>query len=276
MAEGLGRGEVVRLLRDHGLHPSRALGQNFLVDPNTARRIVALAGVAAGDRVVEVGPGLGSLTVPLAAAGARVVAVEKDGRLADVLREVTDGLDVEVVEADAMRVDWGERLGTQPGWAMVSNPPYNVATPLVVTVLETAPQIDRLLVMVQKEVGERLAARPDEEAYGGVSVKVRYWADAAVVGRVPPTVFVPRPSVESALVAITRRSTPAFDPAVAPYRAITALVEAGFSQRRKMLRRSLAGVVSPEQFERAGVDPTGRAENLDVADWGRLAAARLP
>jgi 16S rRNA (adenine1518-N6/adenine1519-N6)-dimethyltransferase len=157
----------------------------------------------------------------------------------------------------------------------VANLPYNVATPLVADLLDHVPQVDRMLVMVQREVGERLAAAPRSKAYGAVSVKVAYWATAEVVGRVPPTVFLPRPKVESALVAVHRRAVPAVDPALVPAGVLFELVRAGFSQRRKMLRGSLAGRVTPGQFAAAGVRPEARAEELAVEDWGRLAAAVL-
>jgi 16S rRNA (adenine1518-N6/adenine1519-N6)-dimethyltransferase len=176
---------------------------------------------------------------------------------------------VEVVEGDAMRLDWEARLGREPS-VLVANLPYNVATPLVADLLDHVPAVERMLVMVQREVGERLAARAGDDAYGAVSVKVAYWATAAVVGRVPPTVFVPQPKVESALLAITRRPAPATD---APYDRLFELVRAGFGTRRKMLRRALAGLVTAEQFEAAGVAPEARAEDLDIEAWGRLAVA---
>lgn len=270
--ERLGRARLTELLSAHGLRPSRALGQNFLVDPNTAERIVRLAGVGPGDRVVEIGAGLGSLTTALAAAGASVTAVEVDRRLAAVLREEVAPAGVTVVEADATRLDWSSVL-PGAGWVLVANLPYNVATPLVVELLEGVPAIERMLVMVQKEVAERLAAQPGSRAYGAVSVKVAYWARAEVVGTVPPTVFVPRPRVDSALVRIDRRAAPAVDPAVVGYARLAEVVTAGFGRRRKMLRGALAGVVGPEAFGAAGVEPTARAEDLGVEEWGRLAAA---
>jgi 16S rRNA (adenine1518-N6/adenine1519-N6)-dimethyltransferase len=279
----LSRPEVQRLLADHGLRPSRALGQNFVVDPNTVRRIVRLAGVTDGAAVVEVGAGLGSLTLALAEAGAQVVAVEVDRGLVPILRQVVADRSVTVVEADALQVDWDELLGPLdraglPGaaggaglWSLVANLPYNVATPLVVQVLEQAPQVGSLLVMVQREVGERLAARPGQAAYGAVSVVVDYWAEASVVGRVPPTVFVPRPNVESALVRIDRRPSPAVPVTVVTYDRLRQVVRAGFAQRRKMLRRSLAGVVPAAAFAATDIAPEARAEELNVVQWGRLA-----
>jgi 16S rRNA (adenine1518-N6/adenine1519-N6)-dimethyltransferase len=267
----LTRAQVTEQLARIDRHPSRALGQNFVVDPNTVRRIARLAGVGAGDRVVEIGPGLGSLTLALAETGAEVTAVEIDRHLVPLLRENVAGLGVTVVEADAMAVDWDALLGEGP-WTLVANLPYNVATPLVADILDGVPAVRRMLVMVQKEVGERLAARAGDDAYGAVSVKVRYWAEAKVAGLVPPTVFLPKPNVDSALVAIERRPEPATD---APRERLFELVRAGFGQRRKMLRRSLAGLVRPEDFEAAGVRPEARAEELDVVAWGKLATCSL-
>ncbi|MBI2710862.1 MAG: 16S rRNA (adenine(1518)-N(6)/adenine(1519)-N(6))-dimethyltransferase RsmA [Actinobacteria bacterium] len=270
----LTRTQVSALLADHGLSPSRALGQNFVVDPNTVRRIARLAGVGPGDHVVEIGAGLGSLTLALAEAGADVTAVEIDRRLVPILRTVVEPSGVRVLEGDALRLDWTGVLGHHPGpWVLVANLPYNVATPLVLDLLDEVPEISRMLVMVQREVGERLAAAPGREAYGIPSVKVAYWATARVVGRVGPDVFVPRPRVESALVSIERRPAPATD---APPARLFDLVRAGFGQRRKMLRRSLAGLVGPDGFAAAGIRPDARAEELAVQDWGRLASVGPP
>jgi len=270
--------DIRRLLDEHGLRPSRALGQNFVVDPNTVRRIARLAGLEPGQAVVEIGAGLGSLTLALAETGATVLAVETDRHLVPVLRSVVEGLAVTVVEADALKVDFQALLGpdgplgSQPGFTLVANLPYNVATPLVMRVLTEAPMVASLLVMVQREVGERMAASAGDQAYGSVSVRIAYFAEAQVVGRVPATVFIPRPKVESVLVRLERRAAPAVDPAVVPAERLFAVVRAGFGQRRKMLRRALSGVVSPEAYERAGIDPSARAEELDIDQWGRLAA----
>ncbi len=266
--------DVADLLARHGLHPSKSLGQNFVVDPNTVRRIARLASVGTGDRVVEIGAGLGSLTLALAETGASVLAIEKDRGLVPVLRDVVAGLDVTVVEADALDLGWVPLLDRPDGadhWHLVANLPYNVATPLVATVLDEVPAVAHLLVMVQREVAERLAARPGTAAYGAVSVKVAYWGHASLVGRVPASVFLPRPNVESSLVEIVRWPEPAVDPAEVPAEVLFELVRAGFGQRRKMLRRSLAGRVDAEDFAEAGVASDRRAEQLDVAAWGRLA-----
>jgi len=266
--------DVRRLLDQYGLTPSRARGQNFVVDPNTVRRIARMAEVGPGDRVVEIGAGLGSLSLALAETGAAITAIEVDSRLVPALRSVVEPVGVVVVEGDALRLDWSALLGDGP-WVLVANLPYNVATPLVADLLDGVPAIRRMLVMVQREVGERLAAGPGDEAYGGVSVKVAYWATAKVVGRVPATVFHPVPKVESALVRIERRSVPAVGPDVDP-EWLFRLVKAGFGQRRKMLRRSLAALVPPGAFAEAGVRPESRAEELSVGDWGRLAACTGP
>jgi 16S rRNA (adenine1518-N6/adenine1519-N6)-dimethyltransferase len=262
--------DVRRLLDTYGLAPSRARGQNFVVDPNTVRRIARLAGVGAGDRVVEIGAGLGSLTLALAETGAAVTAIEVDSGLVPALRSVVEPAGVTVVEGDALRLDWSSLLGSER-WVLVANLPYNVATPLVADLLDGVPAISRMLVMVQREVAERLAAGAGDDAYGAVSVKVAYWATAKVVGRVPATVFHPVPNVESALVRIDRRPVPAVGPEVDP-EWLFRLVRAGFGQRRKMLRRSLAALVPAEAFTAAGIRPEARAEELAVEDWGRLAA----
>lgn len=272
----IGSSELRRLMERHGLRPSRALGQNFLADPNTARRIARLAEVGPGDQVVEIGAGLGSLTLALAETGATVVAVEVDNYLLSPLTELVTPAGVKVVHGDALTLDWAELLEAPAGipgaWVLVSNLPYNVATPLVVRILEEVPSIDRMLIMVQAEVGDRLAAGAGDDAYGAVSVKVAYWATASVVGRVSRSVFVPRPRVDSVLVAIRRRPVPAVEVSVVPYERLVEVVRAGFAQRRKMLRSTLAGVVHASAFAAAGVEPTARAEELDVAAWGRIAA----
>lgn len=271
----LSRGQIRRLLTEHGIRPSRALGQNFVADPNTVRRIARLAAVGRGDRVIEIGAGLGSLTLALAETGASVTSVELDRYLLPVLRSVVEPVGVRVVEGDARKLDWNAVLEGAESWVLVANLPYNVATPLILDLLDGVPAIDRMLVMVQREVGERLAAEPATRAYGAVSVKVAYWASARVAGRVPASVFIPSPRVESVLVEVKRRPEPAVNPSAVPAPALFELVAAGFAQRRKMLRRSLAELVDESVFACAGVDPSARAENLDVKTWGRLAACRV-
>ena len=219
---------------------------------------------------VEIGAGVGSLTLALLETGAEVTAVEIDRHLLPILHEVAEPAGARVVQGDAMSMDWTALLGDH-SWVLVANLPYNVATPLVATLLDEVPAVAHMVVMVQREVGQRLAAGVGDPAYGAVSVKVTYWATARLVGRVPPTVFLPQPAVDSVLVALERRSAPAVDPAEVAPAALFSLVRAGFAQRRKMLRRSLAGHVDHEAFLRAGIRPEARAEELDVIDWGRLA-----
>lgn len=265
------RQTISELLTGGGLSPRRDLGQNFVADANTVRRIARLADVGPGDHVVEIGPGLGSLTLALAETGAEITAVEVDRGIVPVLREImAPHTNVRVVEADAMSTDWHALLEPHHDWVMVANLPYNVATPLVCDLLDGVPEIRRMLVMVQREAAERFCAAPRTPQYGAVTVKVAYWATARIVGHVPASVFVPRPNVESSLAEIRRRDLPATD---APPDDLFHLVRTGFGQRRKMLRRSLAGVVAPDVFEAAGIDGQRRPEELDVTEWGRLATA---
>ena len=265
------RAQIDELLLRHGLAPRRELGQNFVADANTVRRIARLAEIGPNDHVLEIGPGLGSLTLALAETGATVVAVEIDRGVVPVLREITADLaNVTVVEGDAMHLDWATLLVDRDDWVMVANLPYNVATPLVCDVLDFVPQVARMLVMVQREVAERMCAAPRTHAFGAVSVKVAYWATARIAGYVPATVFVPRPKVESALADIRRRPAPAV---TAPPAVMFELIKVAFGQRRKMLRRSLAALVQPESFEAAGIDAQRRPEELSIEEWGRLTEA---
>ena len=254
------------------MKPSKSLGQNFLMDPNTARLIADMASVGPGERVLEIGAGLGSLTVALAATGASVLAVEFDRGLVPALSEVVGGIgDVEVLAADAMTVAWPELLG-QRRWKMVSNLPYNVATPLILDMLEASLPIDIYLVMVQREMGERLAAGPGDEGYGAVSAKVAYLSEASVVRRVPPTVFWPRPKVESVLVRLVPRSAP---PVEADGAVLFRVVEEGFAQRRKTManalrRMGLSAAGATLALERCGLGSSVRAEELSLEDFAKL------
>ena len=245
-----------------------------MVDGNTVRRIVRAAALAPDDVVVEVGPGLGSLTLGLLPNVRRVVAVEVDAALAAALPETAAraGGDLEVVHADALRVT---SLPGPPPTALVANLPYNVAVPIVLTLLARFPSIERGLVMVQQEVADRLTAPPGSRTYGVPSVKLAWYAAARQAGAVPRSVFWPVPNVDSGLVAFTRR-----EPPVGASREETfAVVDAAFAQRRKTLRAALAGWAgSPAAAEaalrRAGVDPGLRGEALAVEDFARIAAAR--
>ena len=267
----LSRPQVRDLLEANCISPSKSLGQNFVVDPNTVRRIARLAGVGPGDRVLEIGGGLGSLTLALAETGAQVVVIETDRRLVPVLEETVSGQDdVDVIVADATEADWSTLMDPRQHWSVVANLPYNVATSIVLDIVEHAPQVDQLLVMLQREAGERLVAAPGTSAYGIPSVLTAYWATAELVGRVPASVFLPRPKVDSVLVRVTRRSRPAVEADLA---LLMDLVRKAFGQRRKMLRRSLAGKVDPASFATAGVRPEARPQELGIDDWGRLADA---
>lgn len=266
----LSRSDTARLLDSASLRAKRALGQNFVVDPNTVRRIARLARVGPGSHVVEIGAGLGALTLALAETGADITAVEIDGTLVPLLTEnVADAPHVRVVHTDAMKADWTALLAGHDDWVLVANLPYNVATPLVADILDFVPAVRRMLVMVQREVAERLVAAPSTAAYGAVSVKVAFHATSSIVGHVPASVFLPRPNVESSLVEIVRRPHP-IAPEVAPDHVFR-LVKAGFAKRRKMLRGALEGTVDASQFGCAGIAPTARAEELSVDDWIRLA-----
>ena len=267
------RSALVALLQDHGLKPSRALGQNFVVDPNTVRRIARLSGVGPGDQVLEIGAGLGSLTLALVETGATVRAMEIDRYLIEPLRSVVEPHGVRVHHADALNADYDEILGGEPA-VVVANLPYNVATPLVLHLLESQPLIQRLLVMVQKEVGERMAAHAGDEAYGAVSLRVQYFADAKVVGKVSPSVFVPKPNVDSVLVSLVRRDQVRVDPALVSEDELFSVIRTAFGQRRKMLRRSLSAWTSDGVFERSGVAETRRPEELTLEEFAALVAAK--
>jgi 16S rRNA (adenine1518-N6/adenine1519-N6)-dimethyltransferase len=274
----LGPADVRRLAAELGLRPAKALGQNFVVDANTVRRIVRTAGVGPRDVVVEVGPGLGSLTLALLPQAARVIAIELDPRLADALTAtvevyaptLADRLDV--VQADALRVN--ELPGPDPT-SLVANLPYNVAVPILLHLLETLPTVRHGLVMVQKEVADRLVAEPGSRTYGVPSVKTAWYADVRPAGTVGRTVFWPSPNVDSGLVALVRRDPP---PGIDRHEAF-AVIDAAFAQRRKTLRAALsrwAGSPSAAEatLQAAGVDLRARGEQLTVSDFARIAAAR--
>jgi 16S rRNA (adenine1518-N6/adenine1519-N6)-dimethyltransferase len=261
------RSQIAELLERHGVAPIRRLGQHFLADANITRKIVALAHVGEQSRVVEVGAGTGTLTRALAEAGAHVVAYEIDGGLRPLLEEVTTGLDVELRFDDVTEVDFGSDLDGQ-GWAMVANLPYNVGTPLVMEALRTSHNIDRFVVMLQHEVARRFVAQPGSRDYGLPSVVAGIHTEASLAFTVPPQVFYPPPRVESAVVAMTRKTVPG------PAERAVELARAGFGQRRKMLRRSLTTMLEDPvaSLEAAGIPPTRRAEDLSPDDYLHLAS----
>lgn len=278
----LSRSQVSDLLDRHDLAPSRALGQNFLCDRGTVDKIVRLSGIGPGDGVVEIGPGLGSLTIGLLEAGADVLAVEVDRHLLPALAEVTapwadqPGTRLEqrlrIVNEDAREIEWDDLLDDRP-WTVVANLPYNIATPLILDLLVDEPRFERWVVMVQREAGERLTATAGSKIYGIPSVLVAYWAEARLVGSIGPGVFLPRPKVDSVLVRLDRSPEPRVD---ADHGRLVELVRTGFGQRRKMLRRSLAALVDEAGFAQAGVEPTARPEQLDIEAWARLARLGQP
>lgn len=265
--------DIRRLLAAHELAPRRSRGQNFVVDPNTVRKLVRNAGVGPADLVCEIGAGLGSLTLGLRAAGAQVVAVEVDPGLVRALGAVV-GHDpgVRLVEADALRLDYRELLGDTPA-VLVANLPYNIATPLVMGAL-AAGAFTRLFVLVQREVGERWAARQGDPLFAAVSVKLAALAEVRLAGRVSRQAFYPVPHVDSVTVRLVPRpwSEPVAREQLFP------LVETGFAQRRKRLRNALASADRPPAaieaaLEAAGLPLGARAEELDLAAWGALAGA---
>ncbi|HEU4849440.1 MAG TPA: 16S rRNA (adenine(1518)-N(6)/adenine(1519)-N(6))-dimethyltransferase RsmA [Terrimesophilobacter sp.] len=270
----LGPAEIRDLAELLGLQPTKKLGQNFVVDANTVRRIVAASGVTDADTVVEVGPGLGSLTLGLLATGASVVAVEIDPRLAGQLPKTVDQLHPDapltVVTADAMTVT---ELPGSPN-ALVANLPYNISVPVLLHLLEQFPALRTGLVMVQAEVGQRLAAPPGSKVYGSPSVKAAWYGAWRTAGQVSRQVFWPVPNVDSILVGFERHATPLGSEG--ERRAMFAIVDAAFQQRRKMLRQALVpvfGTAASATLEAAGIEPTLRGEQLTVDDF--LAIARV-
>lgn len=275
-------GEIRSLLSESSLAPKRALGQNFVVDPVVIERIVDLAGVGEGTTALEIGPGVGSLTLGLLEAGAEVVAVEKDPGLAEVLQRVLTERGhsrFRVVVDDALGIRWRDLLDEAAGTQsdppkMVSNLPYNVAVPILLDVLARAPMVGSMWVMVQLEVADRLCARPGGRTIGVPTVKRGWYASARRVMDVAPGAFSPVPRVASAVVELHRRDPPRDD--VGP-QEVFGLVDAAFAKRRKMLRSSLAGRVGSGAFELAGIPGTARPEELSVREWADLAvAAREP
>ena len=279
---GLGPAEIRRLCARLGLAPSKRLGQNFVHDANTVRRIVREAGVGPSDRVLEVGPGLGSLTLPLLEAAGSVVAVEVDARLAQALPHTVAEVGgpsaarrLDVLRADALALEAADLPGDPPD-ALVANLPYNVSVPVLLHLWELLPSLRSGLVMVQAEVADRLTAAPGSRTYGAPSVKLAWSARAVPAGRVPRSVFWPVPNVDSALVRLERVPPPAVP---VSRDALVAVVDAAFSQRRKSLRAALAGwagsaAAAEQALRAAGVEPSARGEALDLASFARVAAQR--
>jgi 16S rRNA (adenine1518-N6/adenine1519-N6)-dimethyltransferase len=278
----LGAGDIRGIAGRLGIHPTKKLGQNFVVEPGSVRQIAGLAAVRPGDVILEVGPGLGSLTLALLEAAlradARLVAVEIDPVLADQLpktiaERAPDGAGrVTVLTADALAL--GEKeVGAPAPTVLAANLPYNVAVPVVLRLLAALPSLERGVVMVQAEVADRMCAGPGSRVYGVPSAKLAWYADARLAGTVPRSVFWPVPNVDSKLVAFTRRDPP---PTTASRREVFAVIDAAFGQRRKTLRAALAGWAgSPAKAEdalrAAGVNPGARGETLTITDFAQIA-----
>lgn len=276
----LGPAQIRALAEDLGVSPTKKLGQNFVHDAGTVRKIVRLAGVGSGDEVVEVGPGLGSLTLGLLEVGAKVTAIELDGALARALPNTVEQLVPEwaarlrVMNKDALELSVEDF--NVPPVALVANLPYNVAVPILLTALERLPSLRRVFVMVQKEVADRLVAEKGSKTYGAPTVKLAWYGAAKRAGIIGPNVFWPKPNVDSALVDVQVREEPPGDVAL---RASTfTLIDAAFEQRRKMVRASLRSVVPNMEtlgaaLTQAEVDPQARPEALEVQDFTALARA---
>lgn len=273
--------DVRELLGLTGVRPTKVLGQNFVTDAGTVRRIVRTAGVRPGDVVVEVGPGLGSLTLGLLEAGARVVAVEIDPPLASRLPATVAAKaphavgNLHVICADALEVTDLAYDGVAPV-RLVANLPYNVAVPVLLTMLERFDSLADILVMVQAEVAARIAAPPGSRTYGAPSAKAAWYADASVAGKVARTIFWPTPNVDSSLVRLVRRDPPEVD---VSREATFAVVDAAFAQRRKTLRAALAGwagspAAAEEALRAAGIDPSRRGETCTIEEFAAIAATR--
>lgn len=267
---------IRELAAELDLRPTKQRGQNFVIDPNTVRRIVALAEVEPGDVALEIGPGLGSLTLGLLEVAQQVTAIEIEDSLAARLpRTAAERLPgsadkLHVINADALRVD---ELPDPAPTTVVANLPYNVSVPVLLHLLATFPSLQRGLVMVQLEVADRLVASPGSKIYGVPSVKMAWYCSAKRVGTVPPSVFWPAPNVDSGLVRLVRRDPPV---TTAPRERVFAVIDAAFAQRRKMLRAALAGIAGSSAaasavIEAAGIDPTVRGEALVVEDFARIA-----
>ncbi|MGW4033367.1 16S rRNA (adenine(1518)-N(6)/adenine(1519)-N(6))-dimethyltransferase RsmA [Streptomyces sp. NPDC004838] len=275
----LGPADIRELAAALGVRPTKQRGQNFVIDANTVRRIVRTAGVGERDVVVEVGPGLGSLTLALLEAAESVVAVEIDDTLAAALpatilaRLPEKALHFSLVHSDAMVVD---ELPGPPPTALVANLPYNVAVPVLLHMLDRFPSIERTLVMVQAEVADRLAAAPGNKVYGVPSVKANWYAEVKRAGSIGRNVFWPAPNVDSGLVSLVRRDPPK---TTATKRDVFAVVDAAFAQRRKTLRAALAGwagspALAEEALVAAGISPQARGESLTVEEFARIAEAK--
>ena len=276
----LGAADVRRIADQIGIHPTKRLGQNFVIDPGTVRRIVRLAKVESGQPVLEVGPGLGSLTLGLLEAGCLVTADEIDPVLArqlpqTVRERMPESLDrLTVINRDALTLtpQLAGDAGTATDLVMVANLPYNVATPIILTLLARFANLSRFLVMVQKEVADRLTAAPGSKVYGAPSLKLAWYGHAAQAGRIGRHVFWPAPNVDSALVSFSRDKDGRGDEGMRTQ--VFSLIDAAFGQRRKTLHAALKGLVTAEAFQAAGIDPARRGETMTIEEFVTLEQAR--
>lgn len=262
------------ILKAFGLRMSKKLGQNFLIDASIVQGIVDAADIQPGERVLEIGPGIGTLTQGLAEAGAQVTAVELDKKLPAVLAETLKAYDnVTIVPGDILKVNIPEIMGDGP-FKVAANLPYYITTPILMTLLERHLPITRMVTMVQKEVAERMIAKPGSRIYGALSVAVQYYTEPEIVLDVPPRSFIPAPEVDSVVIACKVRETPAVD--VIDEKMFFRVVKAAFGQRRKTLFNALKGGGLPKEqvrdaMENAGIDMTRRGETLSLEEFGRLA-----
>jgi 16S rRNA (adenine1518-N6/adenine1519-N6)-dimethyltransferase len=274
----LGATEIREIAKQLDLHPAKSLGQNFVIDGNTCRKIVRLANINNTDVVLEIGPGLGSLTIALLPEARDVIAVEIDRRLASQLAETMQNKipnhasKLQIINEDAQLVNELPQLPT----ALVANLPYNISVPVILHLLEKFPSINKGLVMVQAEVAQRLAAKPGNKIYGTPSVKAKWWADMSIAGNVSREVFWPVPNVDSLLVGFQRGESPGDE---ALRTKTFTVIDAAFSQRRKMLRSALSvwaggSSIAIEILEKAGVAQTSRAEELELKDFIAIARAK--
>ena len=267
---------TTHILKAFGLHMSKKLGQNFLIDAGIVQGIVDAAQIHLGDHVLEIGPGIGTLTQGLAEAGADVTAVELDKKLPAVLAETLKAYDrVRIVPGDILKVDIPALMGQEP-FKVVANLPYYITTPILMTLLERRLPITMMVTMVQKEVAERMTARPGSRSYGALSVAVQYYTEPEIVLNVPPRSFIPAPEVDSVVIACRVRSVPAVR--VSEEKMFFRVVRAAFGQRRKTLANALRGGGFPKEqvraaMERAQMDPQRRGETLSLEEFGRLADA---
>ena len=277
----LGAADIRRIADQAGIHPTKRLGQNFVIDPGTVRRIVRLAGVKPGQSVLEVGPGLGSLTLGLLEAGCLVTADEIDSGLArrlpqTVSERMPEALDrLTVINRDALTLtpQLAGDAGRSADLTLVANLPYNVATPIILTLLARFANLSRFLVMVQKEVADRLTAGPGSKVYGAPSLKLAWYGRAVQAGKIGRHVFWPAPNVDSALVSFVRDEEGHIGEDERTRNRVFALIDAAFGQRRKTLHAALKGLVPPEAFKAAGIDPSRRGETMTIAEFAALERA---